>query len=234
VHHIGRTQALADSALGIRDSVRSVAGLHHSPDVRVGIARTVQLATLAVLAADHLLFAVGVLRDAYGGDTPATADTAAAGRRLEALLEAGRRIALAEQLTSLGAEDCLAAAGTLARALHQQGLGPEQEPPSLSATQHTALRAIAAGRVTLHRLVDRLHVSRGDLRLTITTVRSLESHGLVTPEPRPLAPHSDRLHLTRAGQQALAAALALPAHARPTTRRPPARPATAATATTKR
>ncbi|WP_345616632.1 hypothetical protein [Streptomyces ziwulingensis] len=55
VQHISRTQAMARGAQDVRDAAQAVPHLHHAL-ARVGLDRTVQLATLATLAADHLLY----------------------------------------------------------------------------------------------------------------------------------------------------------------------------------
>ncbi|MFK0121156.1 hypothetical protein [Streptomyces sp. NPDC090994] len=224
VRHITRTQTLARRTLDVRNSAATMPHLHHSPMIRAGLDRLVQLATLTVLAADHLLHAADILRDTPRTSLSGGPDAAAPSDQHPAEShDVGWHIVRAEQLTALGAEDCLGLAGTFARALHQQHPGPDHRPPSLSATQHATLRAIATGRITHNRHLDKLHVSPGDnLRVTGATIRALTSRGLIQREPCPLVLH-DRYHLTSAGHQALAAALAHFQSLAPTTRRPPRR-----------
>ncbi|MGW8697618.1 hypothetical protein ACWGOK_11945 [Streptomyces eurythermus] len=224
--HIPVTQALARGALDARDAIGTAPGLHHSPDVERAIVRMTQLATLAVVAADHLIDAVDLLSHTvsrHPGQGPATAPPAAQ------TAQAARHSRLAEQLTSLGAEDCLAAAGLLARELRQQHPGAFRPPPALSPTQQAALEAVAAGRVTLDQ--HGVLVERGTGRMAITTIRSLESRGLVHREPCALWMHDERPHLTPEGCQALAATLAT--LGRPRSAPPAAIPPTAKAAVTR-
>ncbi|MDO0936407.1 hypothetical protein QQY66_33665 [Streptomyces sp. DG2A-72] len=204
--HIPRTQALARGALDVPDLLRGLM-LYRSPAILAGLARTKQLAALATAAADHLLDAVDFLHDAHRPTTDPE-DMATAYRR--ALLEAGQRVTLALQLTALGAEDCLTAADTFARQMRRQHLTPNHRPPSLSPTQHAALEAAARGDMTLDRLNDKPFVRRGDARVTISTIRSLEARDLVKREECPLLLHDQRIHLTTEGCRTLAATLGRP------------------------
>ncbi|NYV73251.1 hypothetical protein [Streptomyces sp. UH6] len=229
---IPRTQALARSSMDVSDTVETMPRLYRSPEVKAAMERLAQLGALALLAADHILDAADLLLDG----TPASGAGQVAGYGTP-LLEAGRRIVLARQLTSLGSEDCLATARLLAGELHaQQHLPIEHRPTGLSRTQFRALEAVAAGRVTLDRVQDRAHVRPDEFRLSMSTVRSLESRGLVHRETCPLPLHDERLHLTPDGRTALTALFALPVatprQARrsgvstpPSTARPASRPA---------
>ncbi|MGW1604496.1 hypothetical protein [Streptomyces eurythermus] len=218
-------QALARGALDAREAVRAAPGLYPSADVERALARMTQLATLAVIGADHLLDAVDLLSTAV---FPTPGQKAATGPTSTQTAEAANHIRLAEQLTGLGAEDCLAAAGLLARELRRQHPGVFRPPPALSPAQRAALEAVAAGRVTLDRQEDKVLAERGTGRIAITTIRSLESRGLVGREPCALWLHDERPHLTAEGCQALAVALATlgrPRSAPPAATPPAARPA---------
>ncbi|MYU06160.1 hypothetical protein GTY81_20225 [Streptomyces sp. SID8366] len=192
--------------------------MRHSPEVKAAMERAVQLSALAVLAADHLLDAADILRDAQHASGGPEAVR-------QHRLEVGRRITLAARLTSLGNEDCVATARLVAVELHRQQLAPRLRPPALSPTQHAALEAVASGRVTLARHLDKTRLGRGDVRVNISTIRSLEGRGLVHREPCALVLHDERVHLTRDGRRALAAVLTRPRSAALTAARPAARPA---------
>ncbi|MFF8447679.1 hypothetical protein ACF06Q_08260 [Streptomyces leeuwenhoekii] len=219
--HIPVTQALARGVLDARDAIRTAPRLYHSPDVRRAIDRMTQLATLTVIAADHLIDAVDLLSNAVfrqPGPGPATSPLGTE------TAKAAQHIRLTDELTSLGAEDCLAAVGVLARELHQQHPGIFPLSPALSPAQHMALEAVAAGWVALDQRRDKALVERDTGRIAITTIRSLESRGLVGREPCPLWLRDERLHLTAGGRRALAAALARPRSTPPAAIRPTARP----------
>ncbi|MEU3529127.1 hypothetical protein AB0E62_35620 [Streptomyces sp. NPDC038707] len=226
--HIPAPQALARGALDAREAIRAAPGLYPSRDVERVLARMTQLATLAVIAADHLLDAVDLLSTAV---FPSPGQKAATGLTSTQTAEAAHHIRLAGQLTGLGAEDCLAAAGLLARELRQWHPGAFRPLPALSSAQQAALEAVAAGRVTLDRQEDKVLVELGTGRITITTIRSLESRGLIRREPCALWLHAERLHLTTEGCQALAAVLGRPRSAPPATLPPAARPTAARAAT---
>ncbi|MFD5111669.1 hypothetical protein ACFWNG_05030 [Streptomyces sp. NPDC058391] len=219
LRHIPTTQSLAREALEMFDALRAAPRLYHSPDVRAAMERSLQLAALATLAVDHLIGTVDILQNAAHARR-----AEAVARHGEARLEAGRRTTLAGRFTSLGAEDCLATARLLACELHRQRLAPVHRPPAFSSAQRTALETVAAGRVTLDRLLDKPYVQRGDARVTISTIRSLEARGLVHREPCTLVLHDERVHLTPDGCRALAAALSQPRSTTAATERPAARP----------
>ncbi|WP_406220654.1 hypothetical protein [Streptomyces decoyicus] len=91
------------------------------------------------------------------------------------------------------------------------------------------LEAVAGGRVTLNRPLDKVCAQYGDARVTIPTVRSLEARGLLHSEPGTLVPDSERVHLTAGGVRALAADLGLRHATTPTTARPVMRPSATTT-----
>ncbi|MFJ4800803.1 hypothetical protein [Streptomyces murinus] len=216
------TQALAREALDVAEALRTMPGLRHSPEVKAAMERAVQLAALAVLSTDHLLDAADLLREArHVSDMPEVVR--------QHRLEVGRRITLAARLTSLGNEDCVATARLVAVELHRQQLAPHLQPPALSPAQHAALEAVASGRVTLARHLNKTHLGRGDARVSISTIRSLEDRGLVHHEPCAPVPPRERVHLTRDGRLALTAALARSRAAAPGAVGPTNRPPSTAT-----
>ncbi|MGW4345348.1 hypothetical protein ACWEL8_09750 [Streptomyces sp. NPDC004690] len=217
--HIPVTQALARRTLDAHSAVQRAPRLYHSSQVRATLDRMRQLATLSVIAGDHLIHATDVM---YGDREQAEAPPGP----LQAI--ALKHILHARELTSLGAEDCLATAGLLAREMHEQNRVPIPRPPTLSPAQHGALLAVAAGRVTLE--LERVSVERGGERITITTLRSLESRDLIQREPCVLWLRDERPYLTPEGRRAVAAVLSRPRSSPPTATRAPARPAAARSA----
>jgi len=152
-------QALAREALDLRDATATAGRLYRSPDISAAVGRTNQLAALSLSAADQLIDASPLLQTAAGQKDAHRPDPVPR--------EVGVRIALAAELVSLGAVDCLEAAGLIAHELYRQNLGFGQRPPSLSPTQHAALKAVASGSVTLR--MDKPYVWRGDARVTSAT-----------------------------------------------------------------
>jgi hypothetical protein len=220
--HIPVTQALARRALAAGSAIHTAPRLYHSRQVRAAIDRMKQLAALSVSAADHLIHAVDLMGSPVAGAPAGREQTE--GSLGPVTAQALTHIRLARELTSLGAEDCLATAGLLAHEMHQQKRGPVPQPPSLSPAQHSALLTVAAGRVTLYR--GRANVERGGERITITTIRSLASRNLLHREPCALWLHDERPYLTPEGRRAVTAALSRPRSSPLTATRPAARPAT--------
>ncbi|MGW2230442.1 hypothetical protein [Streptomyces formicae] len=213
---IPRTQHLAHSALHIVDALNHQR-MYHSPGIRSAYARIRQLAHLALDAADHLLDAEDILDDARVG-TPSEDGPPLTPK--EARSEVRDRLALVRDLTALGADDALATAELLVTEMRRQRLLPADQLLDLSPAQHTALRAVAQGFVTIDRHDDKPRVSRDDLRISISTIRSLETRGLVGREETPRVLHDERVHLTADGCRTLAASFG---HVRPpalTTARP--------------
>nr|WSX75931.1 hypothetical protein OH826_19985 [Streptomyces sp. NBC_00899] len=180
-----------------------------------------QLAHLATDAADHLVDAVDILNDTREGlPIELGDDFLAVLTRQQALQEAGRRFDLIASLTALGATDAAATAETYVVERRHRGFVPAHQPPSLSATQNTVLRAVANGDVAL--TDGKVLLRREDLRVSITTVRSLESRGLVMREDCADWFRDERVHLTATGRRDLAASFARPRPAALATTRPAA------------
>ncbi|MCG0285438.1 hypothetical protein [Streptomyces sp. PSAA01] len=206
-HQAAATQHLARSALDIAETLNAQR-MYRSPVVRAVYARVRQFAHLATDAADHLLNAVNVLNNARA--TVSVQDEDALPAYRHALGEAGNHLALVRDLTTLGAQDALTAAEQFVTEQRRSSVPPPHPPPALSSTQDAALRATARGEVTIDRLSDKPYVSRDDIRIAISTIRSLESRGLVTREPCPLLLHDERVHLTADGRRSLAATFGHP------------------------
>ncbi|MEU0844039.1 hypothetical protein ABZ370_31810 [Streptomyces sp. NPDC005962] len=221
-HQTALTQHLAYSALHIVDAI-DAQSMYHSPAIRTVYARVRQLAYLATDAADHLLDAVDILDSARAG-LPAQGVPLVTYE--QAMDEAGSRLALVRDLTALGAHDAVTAAELVVTDRRRRGVSPLHQPPALSAAQDAALRAIAQGEVTI--AFGKPYVRRDDIRLSISTVRSLESRGLVAREPCPLWLHDERVHLTADGCRGLAATFGRPRRPALTAGRPSARPAATA------
>ncbi|MCL2728396.1 MAG: hypothetical protein FWE15_00050 [Actinomycetia bacterium] len=90
----------------------------------------------------------------------------------------------------------------------------------MSATQNSVLRAVANGDVAI--TDGKALLRREDLRVSITTIRALESRGLVLREDCPDWFRDERVHLTAAGRRDLAASFAHPRPAALATTRPAA------------
>ncbi len=203
---IPRTQHLAKSALHIVEALNEQP-MFPSPGIRSVYARIRQLAHLALGAADHLLDAEDILDDTRVGapsehGVPLTAE--------EAREEVRGRLILVRDLTALGADDTLATAELLTTEMRQQRLLPAGRSLDLSPAQHAVLRAVAQGFVTVDRHTDKPRVSRDDVRVSISTVRSLEARGLLGREETPRVLHDERLHLTAEGCRTLAASFGHP------------------------
>ncbi|MEU8960530.1 hypothetical protein AB0C89_02310 [Streptomyces sp. NPDC048491] len=202
--------------------------MYHSPVIRAVFARVRQLAHLATDAADHLIDAVDILNDTRAGlPIELGDDFLAVLTDQQARQEAGRRFNLVGTLTALGATDTRATADTCVAERRHCGFLPTHQPPALSAAQNTALRAIAGGDVAI--TDGKPVLRRDDLRVTITTIRSLESRGMILREDCPDWFRDERLHLSPAGRRDLAASFAHPrpatlATARPAARRPQGSP----------
>ncbi|MEU7646345.1 hypothetical protein [Streptomyces huasconensis] len=203
---IPRTQHLAKAALHIVEALNEQP-MFPSPGIRSVYARIRQLAHLALDAADHLLDAEDILDDTRVGapsehGVPLTAE--------EAREEVRGRLILVRDLTALGADDALATAELLTTEMRQQRLLPADRSLDLSSAQHSALRAVAQGFVTVDRHTDKPRVSRDDVRVSISTIRSLEARGLLNREESPRVLHDERLYLTAEGCRTLAASFGHP------------------------
>ncbi|MEV7145453.1 hypothetical protein AB0O05_03000 [Streptomyces sp. NPDC093084] len=75
----------------------------------------------------------------------------------------------------------------------RRGARPLHQPPALSTAQDAALRAIVQGEVTI--TDGRPIIRSNDIRVSINTIRSLESRGLVIREPCLLRHQDERVHL---------------------------------------
>ncbi|MFD9817508.1 hypothetical protein [Streptomyces violascens] len=219
------TQHLARSALTIVDTLNAQS-IYHSPDIRAVYARVRQLAHLATDAADHLIDATDILDDTRAGIPVELGDDfLAILTEQQARREASRRFTLVASLTALGASDALATAELFVTERRRRGFVPEHRPPALSPAQATTLRAVARGDAAI--TSGKPYLRREDIRVSISTIRALESRGLVTREDCPDYFRDERVHLTSAGRRGLAASFARPRPTALTTTRPAA-PAPAA------
>lgn len=201
--------------------------MYHSPDIRAVYARVRQLAHLATDAADHLIDAVDILDHTRAGlPVELGNDLLAVLTEQQAREEAGRRFTLVANLTALGSSDALATAELFVAERRHRGFVPEHQPPALSPTQSATLRAVARGDVAITN--NKPYPSREDIRVSITTIRALESRGLVMREDCPDWFRDERLHLTAGGRRDLAASFARPRPTGVTTRPAPPVPTAAA------
>ncbi|MFE6457805.1 hypothetical protein ACFVP0_10130 [Streptomyces cinereoruber] len=212
-----RAQDLAERAGGLRAAAEAAelgtARLYVSPPVRDAVSRLQLLASQAQLADEHLTWLglyLGELTPQERGRPPYPP-----GRVLDTLHEAGRHLRQAHMLTALGAPDALRAATDLALALRAQRTGGVQP---MSPAQYAALHATASGYVTVHIAGTEEWASARHDRISMATVRSLESRDWVRREAHHSMPGSRpvRLHLTEAGRIALASRLGrTPTYTRP-------------------
>ncbi|GAA2312639.1 hypothetical protein Scani_00060 [Streptomyces caniferus] len=224
-------QHLARSALAIVDTLNAQP-MYHSPAIHAVYARVRQLAHLASDAADHLIDAVDLLDHTRAGLPVELGDGfLAVVTEQEARRGAGRCFSLVASLTALGSSDALATAELFA-VERRRGFVPEYRPPALSRTQDSTLRAVARGDVAI--TGGKPYLRREDLRVSISTIRALESRGLVMREDCPAWGRGERVHLTAAGRRDLAASFARPRSTAPAAARPPARPAATAARTAAR
>lgn len=201
-------QHLARAARTIVDTLNAQS-IYQSPEIRAVYARVRQLAHLATDAADHLIDAVDILDDTRAGIPVELGDDfLAVLTEQQARQEAGRRFTLVASLTALGASDALATAELFVSERRRRGFVPEHQPPALSPAQTTTLRAVARGDVAI--TSGKPYLRREDLRVSISTIRALESRGLVMREDCPDWFRDERLHLTAAGRRDLAASFARP------------------------
>ncbi|MBD0748112.1 winged helix DNA-binding protein [Streptomyces sp. CBMA152] len=124
----------------------------------------------------------------------------------QARQEAGRRFTLVASLTALGASDAVATAELFVAERRRRGFMPKDQPPALSPAQATTLRAVARGDVAITR--GKPYLRREEIRVSIRTIRSLESRGLVMREDCPDYFRDERVQLTSAGRRGLAASFA--------------------------
>ncbi|MFW6724157.1 hypothetical protein ACHZ98_29215 [Streptomyces sp. MAR4 CNY-716] len=194
------TQRPANAAMDIVDVLKAQQ-MYHSPAIRAVYARVWQLAYLASDSTDHLLEAVNIIDDTRAG-IPALTGVPPLSHE-QALGEAGRRVELVAELTALGAPDALATTEVFVTDRRRWGTPPLHQPPTLSPTQHAALRAVAQGEVTI--ADGKPHLHHDSIRLSISTIRSLESNDLVARAPCALWLHDERVHLTPDGRRGLTA-----------------------------
>ncbi|MFI7102730.1 hypothetical protein ACIBK8_25615 [Streptomyces sp. NPDC050161] len=230
--HIPFTQLLASNTLDALDALDAVReqGLHRSTGVRDAEMRLIQIASLAVAAADHLIDAMDTISAARA---EATGDDAAHGSYQDVLTDAGNQLRTARDLTALAPRACAETAESLAAELHRQGhaTATSQHRPALPPAQHAALRAIARGEIYVFDEAGKKYANSREGRAPIATIHALASRNLLWSRQRPDAPGRYRLHLSPAGHRALAAAavsrpplapLSTKAAARPALATPPA------------
>ncbi|WP_161383212.1 hypothetical protein [Streptomyces sp. SID8366] len=220
---VAAAQDLAREALGIADALRTVPRLRHTTEIKAAMKCSVDLAERVAKAADLLMNTAGILQDAQNANKKAVA------QQLAARLDARRRADIAARVASLGSKECLAMARLIAGELHRQRLAPGPRPSALAPSQYAALEAVASGHVMLGRRLGKPYVRRGQTRVSLSAIRSLEDLGLVHREPCPPVPPRERVHLTRDGRLALTAALARSRAAAPGAVGPTNRPPSTAT-----
>ncbi|MBU7598877.1 hypothetical protein JGS22_014950 [Streptomyces sp. P38-E01] len=198
------TQADTASSLA-QDTYNVMASLNdqpvlYSPEIEAVYARVTQFTQLTISAASRLNDAAEMMDHAYQKLAPGRGEALT---ELEEYHEAVHNFTVARNLTAFVAPDALETADLFVRERRRRGIVPEYRPPALSASQLTTLRAVAGGEVAMYR--DKPRTRRTDVRVGTSTVRALESRGLVTREECPAWAADERLHLTRSGRRDLAA-----------------------------
>ncbi|MDX3855901.1 hypothetical protein [Streptomyces sp. AK02-01A] len=204
--HIASAQRLARATVETVDGITGQR-LERTPDVNDVLIRLRQIAFLTNAAVDHFIDAEDILTTA-GDVASESPDVYDQYHRRDVLLDAGRQLHVARDLTALAPESSAQAAETLTLAAHRQHLdaptlpGPEI---TLSRAQDSALRAIARGQVQIYEAAGRQRVTSHDERLLLTTLRSLESKQLIQYNLRPDLYDRHRVRLTATGRQTLIA-----------------------------
>ncbi|MEE1744100.1 hypothetical protein [Streptomyces sp. JV184] len=183
---IPTTQELVVLTLGVRESIDGT--LRSTPAVVDASLRLRQTAYLAAGAAEEL-------------------------RGLLILNDAGHSVAahqagMAKDLTALGAETCVALAETIAvETLRQRVAQTRESAPVLSSADLPAMHAVARGKAHVTLMLGRQYISNDDgARLSINTIRGLETRALIQREDADQEGKPQRLRLTAAGVSALASA----------------------------
>jgi hypothetical protein len=186
-------------------------------------ARVRQLDHLCTAAGEHLIAAEDVLVRSRAGLPVELGDSfVAVLSEQDARRDIARCFTFVGELTALGAADAVTTAELLVHEYRRHGYVPAHQPEETTAAQRSTLHAVARGEVTLSE--GRVHSSRDGTR--ITTIRALESRGLITREDCHLWLVDERVHLSAAGRRHLAASFAIPPSSPSAASRPRA-PATA-------
>ncbi|MEU2131749.1 hypothetical protein [Streptomyces sp. NPDC018352] len=200
---IPTTQLLAVQTLEVRESVKQT--LRSTPAAVDASLRLRQTAFLTAGAAEEL-------------------------RGILTLIESGHSIAAeqvgtAKDLAALGADTCVALAEILAaETLRQQVAQTREDTPRLASTDMPAMRAVARGKAQVTLMLGRQYITNDDgARLSISTIRDLETRALIRREGAPQGQEGkpQRLRLTAAGVRALAGSFGQPPTATPGHRRGP-------------
>lgn len=213
--HAGSANDLAHESLAAVKAVHDQQ-LYASADLVDALVRIKQLAYLSSEAARHL--------------TEAQEALAAAPEHSGLPEGVSHQIQLARELTALAAGAVVESATAIARETQRRRPAAATAAADLTPAELSALHAAARGHVVMTQSLGREYVHSRDHRVRISTLRSLESKGLIAREPGSAPPAfysglpQDRIRLTRGGTGAVAALLAVPT-ATPTISAPAAAPA---------
>ncbi|MEW1699024.1 hypothetical protein ACIQCR_31185 [Streptomyces sp. NPDC093249] len=203
--HLAGTTELAEHA----HHVRTVVDTHRKADLAHDVyaaSRVTQLAFLASNADSLLTTAIG----RYESAGPGSRD-----EEEELLRQVAEPVRQARELIRHAAGDAVDAAADFARSASRRRRsatasphGPPVRGARLSNAQHTALRAVARGLVTVRE--DVAVVFSGTHGLSVTTLRSLRTRDLTEHHPFAPATAAHRVALSPRGRLVLAATLASP------------------------
>ncbi|MCC2276236.1 hypothetical protein LKL35_12550 [Streptomyces sp. ET3-23] len=201
--------------------------LYESRELIDAVVRLKQLAYLSNEAACHLTNA----REALTAPPAAAGSTE--GERPGVLEQVGRQVRLAGELTALAPQAAVESADRIAREMHRRRPSTGMAVQELNAVQHSALQEVARGHIRVSESLGRQYVHSRDVRVLISTLRSLEAKDLIAREPKSAPPAytggplPDRVRLTSRGTAAVAAFIELSpaARAKATATARPAQPA---------
>ncbi|MCD9193428.1 hypothetical protein [Streptomyces albireticuli] len=223
--YAGSARHLAHETLAAVKAVQD-RQLYESSELIDAVVRLKQLAYLSNEAALHLADAREALttRPASGSTEP---------DRPEVLENAGRQVRVAGELTALAPQAAVECADRIAREMRRRRPSTGNPVQELDAVQHSALQEVARGHIRVSESLGRQYVHSRDVRVLISTLRSLEAKGLIAREPKSAPPAyvggplPDRVRLTSHGAATVAAFIGLSpaARAKATATARPAQPA---------
>ncbi|MFB7630529.1 hypothetical protein ACFC0M_06210 [Streptomyces sp. NPDC056149] len=199
----GETLNLGDLTALLIDRL-DAQGLKPSPGAEEVASRLRQLQDRLATAAHHLHKAKQLLMAAHHPFDLPTADL-----KTQLIQGGAAHIRAAREACAPLADMVVEAAERLAREHHRQGRLPANltPPVTVSPTQHSALRAVAQGRVDLTRVDGPVRVRSRGGRVGYATLRALERRQLIRRDP---VVDEEDVVLTREGAAVLAATSAQP------------------------
>lgn len=172
--HANSAAQLAHESLAAVKAVQDQQ-LYASADLIDATVRIKQIAYLSSEAARHLAEAQAVVTAASLTNPERTGPPDGVDRQVQ----------LAQELTALAPEAAVESATGIARETQRRRPAAAGASDGLAAAELSALHAAARGHVVMAQSLGRQYVHSRDGRVRISTLRSLESKGLITREPPP-------------------------------------------------